>query len=199
MRAIWIDKGNNPANEKLAANGIDANFFDPRDERVTKDYLVENCSARFRAAGIYIGAGWGELGSTPKSHAEAAFDWIVPLRKGNAFPKVQWDLEMHDPEFILAVLRLYRATFPWQDTSWTLEPGQGGLFGPEFIKEITQVLRVRVVPQLFGGAMQPFDVQYVLEDLLTRGWPATSISLCHDAARLGIGWKGFAFTQGRLP
>lgn len=203
MRYLWVDWPDNPNWDKCAEYGIDGLFFDPRPRPgdvqphvIDKRYL-EDVAARGKAVGIYIGAGWGELGSTPESYVAKAREWLAPLRKSNSFPKVQWDLEMHDPEFIRRVLLGYRMLFPWQDTSWTLEPAQGGLFGPEFITEVTQKLRVRVVPQLFGGAMQPFDVEYVKDDL--KAFPPQSISLCHDAARLGVGWRGFAFTQGRLP
>lgn len=209
MRYLWVDWPDNPNWDKCAEYGIDGLFFDPRPRPgevqphvIDKKYL-EEVNARGFAVGIYIGAGWGELGQSPTSYINKAIEWMKGLRKSNSFPKVQWDLERIKPnnaenvQFILDVLRKWRVVFPWQDTSWTLEPGQGGLFGKEFIEEVTQKLRVRVVPQLFGGAMQAFDVEYVKEDL--RNFPPQSISLCHDAARLGIGWKGFAFTQGRLP
>lgn len=198
MRYAWVDSNHNPRNDLASQFGIDGWFFDPRDPRVTKQYLVDNCQAKFRVAGIYIGHAWGELGPTPQSFVDRATDWLAPLRKSNGFPKVQWDLEQHDPDFILAVLRLWRARWLWQETSWTLEPGQGGLFGPDFITEVTQKLRVRVVPQLFGGPMLPFDARYVFEDLTSRGWPASSISFCHDGALLHQGWSGFAFTMNRM-
>lgn len=198
MRYAWVDSEHNPRDDLAAQFGIDGWFFDPRDAFVTKPYLETWCEKKGRVAGIYLGHAWGEFGSTPESFVLKALSWVKPLRKSNSFPKVQWDLEQHDPEFILRVLRLWRASLPGQETSWTLEPGQGGLFGPEFITEITQKLRVRVVPQLFGGPMKPYDARWVLEDLTSRGWPPHVISFCHDGALLHAGWSGYAFTMNRI-
>jgi len=201
VRWVWVDAGNLPAYEKLQANGIDGTFFDPRDSRITRAQLLD-VQARGYKVGIYAGAGWAELGTTPKDCAAKVDSWIRSLQQGvvvNDFPRVQFDLEMHDPEFILQTFRYHRTLHPWHSTSWALEPAQGGLFSPAFVTEVTTQLRIRICPQLFGGAMEPFDVDYVRDDLESRGWPRSSISLMHDASKLGRGWQGYAFTQGRLP
>jgi hypothetical protein len=195
VRYLWVDKDNNAWWEAVAHYGIDGLFFDPRDPRVTKTYL-ENQHGK--AVGIYFGAAWGELGNTPESYVAKAKQWTDPLRKSNSFPKVQWDLEMHDPEFIIRVLQLWRKAFPWQDTSWTLEGFQGGWMDHEkFVKPLLAA-RIRVVPQYFQGDMTPWCPDTAMKDLLARGIPHTVISGCYDAGLLLPWWDGFAFSQGRL-
>jgi hypothetical protein len=212
MKYLWVDKDNNPWWEAVAHYGINGLFFDPRDPRVTKTYL-EQVASSGKAVGIYLGHAWGEFGNTPESFAAKAKQWITPLRKSNSFPKVQWDLEQHDPEFILRTLQIYRRDFPWQDTSWTLESMQGGWMDTEaFVKPII-ACRVRVCPQYFGGGfwsipaeggdghlrlMEPFAPDVAFKDLLIRGFPANLISGCYDAKLLPLRWDGYAFTQGRL-
>ena len=199
MRYAWIDSPDNPYWETLERHGIDGLFFDPRQPRVTKAYL-EEIALRNKAVGIYIGHAWPELGTTPESFVTKAVEWATPLRKSNSFPRVQWDLEQHDPEFILAVLKLWRQKFPWpQSTSWTLESFQGGWMDREAFVKPVLACRVRVVPQYFHGDMTPFAQDESMKDLMARGFPADIISGCYDAARLPDRWRGFAFTQGRLP
>lgn len=198
MRYLWVDYPDNPWWEAINANGIDGLFFDPRQPRVTKSYL-EQIAARGKAVGIYLGHAWGEFGSTPESFVAKAKQWVAPLRKSNSFPKVQWDLEQHDPHFILRVLQLWRKEFPWQDTSWTLESMQGGWMDTEAFVKPMMACRVRVVPQYFGGAMEPFAADVSFNDLLVRGFDPKIISGCYDAKHLPLWWNGYAFSQGRLP
>lgn len=198
MKYLWVDYPDNPYWEAIAKHGINGLFFDPRQERVTKAYL-EDVASRGKAVGIYFGAAWGELGTTPESYVAKAQEWTDPLRKSTTFPRVQWDLEMHDPEFILAVLQLWRKKYPSQATSWTLESFQGGWMDTEAFVKPVLACRVRVVPQYFHGDMTPFAQDTAMRDLLVRGFPHSIISGHYDAARLPDRWDGYAFTQGRLP
>lgn len=201
MRFIWVDTGDNPYYEKLQANGIDGVFFDPRDPRVTREYMLDIKSKGYKF-GIYAGAGWGELGTTPTDYVAVVNNWVKALQQGvkdNAFPRVQFDLEMHDPAFILEVFRLWRAVRPWQATSWTLEGFQGGLFSPDFVRATVNDYHIRVCPQYFTGSMKPWAQDRAFMDLVQRGFPPSLISGCYDAAILPEWWDGYAFTQGRLP
>jgi hypothetical protein len=47
--------------------------------------------------------------------------------------------------------------------------------------------------------MERRESDMVLRDLTKRGFPESSVSMFYDAAQLGVGWDGYAFTQGRLP
>lgn len=215
MRYLWVDFPDNPSWDVIARHGIDGLFFDPRQPRVTKPYL-EQVASRGYAVGVYFGAAWGELGSTPESYVAKGKQWLDPLRKSNSFPKVQWDLEMHEPDFILRVLQLWRQKFPTQDTSWTLESMQGGWMDTEAFVKPVLACKVRVVPQFFGGnfwnvpadsgdpgqnvrLMEPFAPDVAVKDLIARGFPPNIISGCYDARLLPLWWNGYAFTQGRLP
>lgn len=196
MRYLWVDRGNNADFTIGAKYGIDGYFFDPRDERVSKAYL-EDVVAKGKAVGIYIGAGWGEVGDTPVSYVSRVTDWMIPLRKDNNFPKVQFDIELHDPVFVLEVLRLWRKAYPWQATSWSLESMQGGWMSPEFVAGVVAA-HCRVSPQYYGGDMTPIAPDRAFRNLALAGFPLALISGTYDAARLDAWWDGFAFTQGRL-
>jgi hypothetical protein len=69
---------------------------------------------------------------------------------------------------------------------------------PSFVQRVVGA-RVRVVPQCFIGNMERRESDMVLRDLTKRGFPESSVSMFYDAAQLGVGWNGYAFTQGRLP
>lgn len=199
MRYLWVDSPDNPWWEAIDAHGITGLFFDPREARVTKSYL-EQVAARGQHVGIYLGHAWGDFGTTPQSFVDKAVSWVKSLRKGNDFPRVQWDLEQHDPSFIARVLQLWRKVYPFQATSWTMEGAQGGLFDgkPELVDAIIRT-RVRLSPQLFNGAMtEAWDSLAMTRDLTLRGFPAAAVSPCYDAGKLPGYWQGYAFTQGRL-
>lgn len=200
MRFLWIREQDEPNYQKAQTNGITGFYFDPRDPRITRDYL-KNVQAKGYAVGIYAGAAWGELGDTPDEYVDVMEGWVAALQQGykdNNFPRVQWDLEMHDPNFIKEVLRLWRNARPNHSTSWTMEPMQGGWMSPEFVQFVLGY-KIRIVPQYYGGQMEPFAQDRTLLDLTTRGFPTSIISGMYDAKALPAWWDGFAFIQDRLP
>lgn len=201
MRYTWVDFGNDPAWDVIAPHAINGLFFHLYDPRLNAGYL-DGVRRRGPAVGIYAADSWGPIGDG--SGAEAAREVDAQVRRivpnaTPAFPKVQLDLERHDPGWILDCLREWRRLRPKQDTSWTFEPMQGGWMDREtFVKPLLS-LRVRLVPQTYGGSMQRFAEDVVLRDLTRRGVPEHVVSPFYDAAALPIGWDGYAFTQGRLP
>jgi len=144
------------------------------------------------------------IGKTPKQIAA-----IVNAEYTRLFIpglKVQFDMEEHDlrpevddPNKIASTLEEWRLFRPWTGTSWTMEANQGGWMSPNFVKRIL-TCRVRLVPQCYNGAMtEVWDTLTYARDLTERGFPDSSISPFYDAAKLPVGWDGFAFTMGRLP
>lgn len=202
MKALWVDSGNDPDFAKVVANGIDSLYFDMFDPRVTKPYL-QNLSDHGYKVGVYMAGNWPQfIGRSAIDVAGTVANRVREIagtkKPTHEFPKVQFDLEQHDPAFILACLQAWRKTLPYQDTSWTMEGFQGGWMSSDFVSGIL-ACRVRLVPQAYLGAMEETAADQVLRDLLRRGIPENVISLFYDAAKLPIGWDGFAFTQGRLP
>lgn len=200
MKALWVDAGNDPWYAGCEALGVTHLYFALNDPRVSKSYL-QNVAAKGYGVGVYVVAGhplWPEFQGNGRQFAEKVSAKVGPLFISTASPKVQLDMEMHDPEFILTALERWRELRPKQDTSWTLESFQGGWMTPEFVKRVI-ALKIRVVPQFYGGDMTPFAQDRSLKDLLDRGFPSSLITGCYDAASLPEYWDGFAFTQGRLP
>lgn len=198
MKWVWVDAGNDPQYEKLAANGIKGCFFALSDPRVTKPYL-QAVAARGFAAGVYMAWNWPQYaGKTGKEMAELVNDQVAPLIVSDRLPKVQFDIEEHDPSLIGSCLLRWRQLRRSQDTSWTLEGMQGGWMDKAFVTVVLGT-KVRVAPQSFTGDMRPQAQDAVLRDLTRRGFPESIVSLFYDAAHLPIDWSGWAFTQGRLP
>jgi hypothetical protein len=113
--------------------------------------------------------------------------------------RVQFDMEEHDPDKVAEVLEAWRMIKPKVNTSWTMEAGQGGWMSPAFVARIT-ACRVRLVPQLYNGAMtEVWDALTYARDLTSRGFPDSIVSPFYDAKHLPRGWDGYAFTIGRLP
>lgn len=196
MKALWIDSGNDANYVALAAHGITHAFYDMFDPRVTKTYLLDVESRRYKV-GLYMVTNWEQFaGRTPYEIAEITSARVNKV--GLLRTKVQLDMEEHDPDKIIKVLRHWRKLQPFRDTSWTMESFQGGWMSPLFVDEITD-LKIRVVPQYYRGDMSPVAEDVGLKDMLKAGFPYTSVTGFYDAAALPGGWEGFAFTMGRLP
>ena len=200
MKALWIDAGNDPDWQKLAGHGIRIVYLPVTDPVADVKRRMAEIRQRKLVVGLYSAWNWLP-GNDGAAFAEWTHDHVSNLvpNATPSYPKVQLDNEVHDPAQILAMLRRWRALRPKQDTSWTFEGMQGGWMSPAFVSEVTS-LRVRLVPQLYNGAMtQAWDSLTNARDLTKRGFPDALISPFYDAARLPVGWDGFCFTQGRLP
>jgi hypothetical protein len=217
MKSIWVDEGKAADFDKGQKYEISSYYFALFDNEL-KDKLNEAKSKGF-TAGVYMAGNWPQFdGKTGKAIAVIVNDRVQAIMEtpilNRSHPKVQFDIESHDPLKIINCFQQWRMLRPNHDTSWTMEPMQGGWMGPKvnsatppsyFVQEIIK-LGIRVVPQYYGGPtqanpqdMQPFAPDMVFRDLLDRGFPSGLISGFYDAAILAHYWDGFAFTQQRLP
>lgn len=210
MRIVWVDAGNDPAYSKLDQHDINGVSFDIRENRLDWGYLDDKRNRGYSVS-VYTAPNWPEYaGMSAAQYADATSARVQQINADTLlanFPKVQFDMEMHDPGYVEAVLRRWRQLQPNRDTSWTMESFQGGWMGPvvkpgrepsAFVKAII-ALKVRVVPQYYKGNMEPFAQDTAMKNLLDRGFPHQLVSGFYDAAHLPVNWDGWAFTQGRLP
>lgn len=226
MRVVWVDAGNGIDFGKVSRHGLTGAFFsltngdgsamDPPESLQQRLLDVRNANL---AAGVYMAWNWpiyaGLSGAQVAEHVHQQIAATIKYPKP-AWPKVQFDIEAHDPDFILAVLRRFRELRPTQDVSWTMESFQGGWMSPAFAQEIVN-LKVRVVPQLYLGQMAQIELResnpakfwkqiadqqvaqdMALRDLTRRGFPENLITGFYDGAALPARYDGFIFTQGRL-
>jgi hypothetical protein len=200
MRALWVDSGNDPDWVKVQAYKITHLYFDLFDPRVRNAYL-SHVKARGYGVGVYVVSNWAQVAGDGKTFAEKVSKQLSIVAPGPdvaSFPKVQLDIEQHDPVFILDALGRWRELRPKRDTSWTMESMQGGWMTPAFVTGVL-ACKVRVVPQYYLGDMSPVAQDVGLKDLLNAGFPASIVTGFYDAAVLPREWDGFAFTMGRLP
>lgn len=200
MRFTWTVAGDDPDYANCKAHGI-TGLFAPMFDVLTTPAYLQGFQARHFKAGTYVGHGW-----FPSLNAIQLADLVVAEYKRltrSSSPalsdvRLMMNLEQHDPVFILKCLTEIRGRLPKVGLSWSPEGMQGGWMDADFVAGIV-ALRVRVVPQAFTGPMARRESDVVLRDLLVRGFPAGSVSIFYDAAQLGVGWEGYAFTEGRLP
>lgn len=193
-RAVWIDNGTDPDPAKLRAHAITACYFDPRDRRVTASYLEAVKAEGFRP-GIYFASNW--LPDLDGPGLAAHLDGVLKTIGWQGNPPVCFDIEQHDPAFLVSCFTAWRKLRPLRQTDWTLEGMQGGWFTPQ----LTQALfhgGIGVVPQFYDGAMRPLPHSVIL-DLLEAGVLGSQLQGMYDAAQLPYRWHGYAFTQARLP
>lgn len=226
MRIVWVDAGNNVDWGKVSRHRLTGAYFslmngdgsglEEPDRLQGRLLSVRNNNL---AAGVYMAWNWpiyaGLSGEQVADHVHEQITDTIKYPKPS-WPKVQFDIEAHDPDFILALLRRWRQLRPTQDTSWTMESFQGGWMSPAFVQEVL-ALKVRVVPQFYLGRMANIDLRdsnpaefwkqiseqqvaqdMALRDLTRRGFPENLVTGFHDGAALPARYDGFIFTQGRL-
>lgn len=200
-RAVWVDAGSNVDKAKLARYGIDSPYFDPRDPRVTPAFL-DTVKAQGFKPGLYFAWNW-----YPVTTGAAFADTVdAELRQlgwaGN--PPVCIDIEKGDGltdtnvvAYVVSFFQRWRQLRPKRETDYTLEGFQGGLFTPAAVRAIVAA-NVQVCPQFYAGNMSALGHSPTV-DLLMAGFPGERLDGMYDAAALPWRWRGYAFTQGRLP
>lgn len=205
MRGVWVDIGNDPTYSLYGRYGITAPFFDPRDQRVTAAYL-DGVKAHpgITTCGIYTVWDWDSAFSDPKKYAEWTDAQLKRIGwRGNA--PVCLNIEkgangVGDGNFgsyVVSCLKRWRELRPKRDTWWSPPGMQGGLFSPSQVEAITDT-KVVTTPQMYTGSMVPLAHDVTI-DLLIHGFSGTLLDGMYDAAALPFNWRGFGFTQGRLP
>lgn len=216
MNWIWLDattpdRACAPDYPKSVKNRIDGHFWPLFDPQTTKANLQANAAQGYYV-GVYMASNWTPfVGKTGAQIAEIVHAEVQKLRFGTgpSKPKVQFDLEEHNPEKIASCFERWRELQPTRDTSWTMEGMQGGWMGPVIVSGaapkpgsfVARILacRIRLFPQSYDAVMNRWAEAEVLRDLLKRGFPQEVVSMFLDAAQLAPWWQGLAFTQQRLP
>ena len=199
--AVWVDNGTDVNVPKLAQYGIDAPYFDPRDPRVTATYL-ENVKGQGYKPGLYFAWNWYAVQSPESlakviSDAVSAVGWFgnppvcIDIEKGHGLTDASY------VPYVVAFFKRWRQLRPHRETDYTLEGFQGGLFAPTAVQAIVAA-NVQVCPQFYAGNMTALGHSPML-DLLMAGFPGSRLDGMYDAAALPYRWRGYAFTQGRLP
>jgi hypothetical protein len=206
MRYVWLDRGSTPDFAKAEREGINGFCFDILDPRLTKAYMN---SVRWAGPGyaVVVYAAYSEhpmwkplFSPSGARHAELVHERLETIAPGtgNSFPKVQFDIEVHDAAVVRDCIKRWRQLRPTRDTSWTLESFQAGWMTDELVQTVIDN-GIRVVPQYYTGDMRPFAQDIAKQNLVRRGYPEALVTGMYDAAHLPINWDGYAFIQGRLP
>ena len=110
-----------------------------------------------------------------------------------------------DPVWLLKVFKGVRGLYPRGPLSWTMEPGQGGWIGKNsaqaraLVNWINRDVNFVVVPQTFGGNMEPYGWLATRADMKSTGIAMNRIKLFYDAQMpRPTGWDGCLFHAERL-
>ena len=199
MRYVWVDANADPDFVKGDRNAVTGYFLPLGDAKTTKAAL-QGIAGRSRANGVYVGHNWWP-GITPKEYVAKFASLFNPIKLSST--RAQFDLEQHDPAYILGVFTEARRLYPTLGLSWALESNQGGWIAQaeKDMQFITKMLglKIRFVPSAYLGDMTRVESDIVLRDLLRRGIPEGSITMFLDGKQLGVDADGYIFTQARLP
>jgi len=213
MKGVWVDQNNGADFTKLKREGINIVMFPLTGDLTKIKERINEVKARALHFGVYSAWNWYPTLDGPE-FAEKVYHDIRSMGMNNI--RVQFDIEEHDPTYVAECLERWRVLQPKANTSWTMEPNQGGWMDSGFVNRVLDC-RVRICPQTYLSRMANIDLRdsdpaaflkelrafsadsaTVQQDLVKRGFPITLISPMYDAAFLPNYWSGYAFTQGRL-
>jgi hypothetical protein len=220
QRALWVDAGNAADFDKSIEFDITSHYYALTDPVEALHPRLLDSRNQGYGTGVYMASNWDEFsGMSGGEAARFVHEAIKFIKYPNpTWPRVQFDIELHDPKWIEDCFETWRQLRPYQSTSWTLESFQGGWMTPDFVAGIHRC-RIRVVPQFYIGRMAQIELRSTdpatfykqlvqeqvaqdaaLRDLTARGFPESVVTGFFDAACLPLrGLDGFIFTQGRLP
>lgn len=208
MKSVWTDfplAGAWPAWAKYRRHGITRVYVDAREPNLLQ--LVDGIHSQGFEAGIFRDPHWGGWSSAVE-YAQLASGDIKLAEQG--VPKqiaYMHDLEVHDPGWILEVLRAWRKPRPLRTTDVTWEPNQGGLWAQPAQRDELLRLLVSGGPggvyhqNYFGkpADMTPAVAERVRGNLMSYGFPDNRLFGFYDGVRLPEAWDGCVFTGDRLP
>lgn len=198
VRGLWIYQGQDPPYAKLPAHGITSCWFDPRDPRVTAEYL-DGVVAKGYSVGLYFAWDWWTGLSGPQFADKCSAELKRVGWKGNA--PVALDIETHDiAGYVVPCLTHWREIRPNRATWYVLEGMQGGLFSAADIVTISG-LTIRLAPAMYQGNMEPLPHDVTIDLMMgpngNDGFAGHMLDGTYNAAALPYRWRGFAF--GTLP
>src|SRR5574337_903804 len=157
-RGVWVDKNSDGRGDLKSKFGITEPYFDATwiaAKTNPRSYLASNPSGL--AGHLYIcgqGPGWIDASKTaPAVWAKQASDLVQKCAPGThgSEVKVHLNVELHDPDWLLAMLKQWRRYQPKRWTALVIEGMQGGWFGK--VAVAISVLDVPVYAEAFHGQM----------------------------------------------
>ena len=93
---------------------------------------------------------------------------------------VVMDVEQHDPDWILAALKAFRAVRSGRYLYWTLEPLQAGWMTRALLDFVNHDPLTRIVPQMYRGSMAAVSERAVVADLTLHGFADEKVKVYYD-------------------
>ena len=206
-RSCWIDRDQNPDDRKQQAYGIDCWYFDALwlagKGSGALQYLRQVKTPR---VGVYFCDPHQWLGTAP-TDPKAWADWasqtlqktIAPGTAGD-WPRVDLNIEMDDPAWLLAALKRWRWHQPHRTTAWNVQNHKADLYAG--VAADIAKLNIKVKPECFGGNMTRVESSGEILSWENVGIPPHLLEPMLDGSQLGMWWEHedlTIFTMGRLP
>lgn len=205
MKAVFCDalKGSWPNWAKFKGYDITRIYIGGEEKKADGSSrlleLVSGIKSQGFEAGIYRDPSWGDL--TAVQLAQKAHQDLTAAGCPTTQPcSYMFDVEYHNPQYVIDLLTEWRKPRPFRDTQWTFEPFQGGWFSDAMVAKVQADTRLILLPQTYLGKpeMYPCAPDAVKQDITVRG--LTRVELFYDG-QLGapVGFQGAIFTDVRLP
>lgn len=167
------------------------------DARYITRAEVDGIHAHGLEAGLFWGADWPGEANGGTWLAQHVDQLIIDAGLNATQCAVMFDIELHDPGYMLDLLTEWRKLRPLKWTSWSPEGMQGGWFTPALVDAINHDVNLAVVAGVYTGSMQPQAADVVLKDLLAAGVQLERCQSFYDGAALPLDWQGCIFTLER--
>ena len=185
MRAAYVNRGgpNVPDQQKAKLMGVDQFVWDAVDP--VAPIGLAALLVTMRGAGWKVAINrctrneeWPDSETDPvKFGAQLSADLTRLQCDGGKQCSVVMDVEQHDPDWILAAIRTFRAKRPGRYLYWTCEYHQAGWMTPTLRDWINRDPLTWIVPQAYLGPMIPVSERAVIENLMAVGFNEAKIKV----------------------
>ena len=199
MLIPWVVEGNDPSYATYHAIGATHVGRSLRDPRTTRAALVADKAQGFGTC-VYSAHSW-----YPDLSARAWADGINNQLKAvdggtPDDPIVCIDLETDDLQYVRDTFARWKQHRPKRVTDWTFEGHKGGIFTPNDVAILLQLVSRYFVPQCYNGAMtQVWDTLAMARDLTSVGIPDARIVPFVDGRAIPAWLQGYVFPKDGKP
>jgi hypothetical protein len=151
---------NDTFNAKLKKYALEGLALDARDNY---NGLLAALKERRVTPWLYRDPQWDGIGPVTLAKRQASADNIAGVT-------IAADIELHDPNYVIAWLVKLRALGVTSRVVWTLEPMQGGWFTRDLVDTLNADPSLIVLPQQYHGDGSPAGtIAEVRNDVIARG------------------------------
>ena len=185
-----------PNGAALKKWGVKRLYYEAINSICTPDFMVMLEKSGFET-GVMRDPKWEEYSEQPELFIRRVNADVARLQGPDKKLSVMLDIEKHDEAWVFRALTEFKKTNPGRNVVWTLEYNQYGWFSKRLIDLINGYPQLRILPQLYNGAMTyNVDSHYEARNASNAGIKDNRLAFFYSCReRVPDGWDGCLYFE----